>query len=116
MTMDLFDFQTLRVIWWILLGVLLIGVALTDGYDLGVGMLLPFVAKTDVECYRLPQDTFEHVLLARPEIAKELSDRLASRKVGLEEAREDLDEAAKAAHHMSERERIYDGIRDFFGL
>jgi cytochrome bd ubiquinol oxidase subunit II len=47
--MEFLDFQTLRVIWWILLGVLLIGFALTDGYDLGVGTLLPFVAKTDVE-------------------------------------------------------------------
>ncbi len=43
------DFDTLRVIWWLLLGVLLIGFALTDGYDLGVGALLPFVARTDVE-------------------------------------------------------------------
>jgi len=47
--MDFFDFQALRVIWWVLLGVLLIGFALTDGYDLGVGALLPFVARTDVE-------------------------------------------------------------------
>jgi cytochrome d ubiquinol oxidase subunit II len=39
----------LRVIWWALLGVLLIGFALTDGFDMGVGALLPFVAKTDVE-------------------------------------------------------------------
>ncbi len=30
-------------------GVLLIGFALTDGFDMGVGALLPFVAKTDVE-------------------------------------------------------------------
>jgi cytochrome d ubiquinol oxidase subunit II len=37
------------VIWWALLGVLLIGFALTDGFDMGVGALLPFVAKTDVE-------------------------------------------------------------------
>jgi cytochrome d ubiquinol oxidase subunit II len=29
--------------------VLLIGFALTDGFDMGVGALLPFVAKTDVE-------------------------------------------------------------------
>jgi cytochrome d ubiquinol oxidase subunit II len=33
------DYETLRVIWWALLGVLLIGFALTDGYDLGVGAL-----------------------------------------------------------------------------
>ncbi|WP_414896929.1 cytochrome d ubiquinol oxidase subunit II [Rhodovulum sp. YEN HP10] len=43
------DFDTLRVIWWGLLGVLLIGFALTDGFDLGVGTLLPFVARTDIE-------------------------------------------------------------------
>ena len=43
------DYTNLRVIWWVLLGVLLIGFALTDGWDLGVAALLPFVAKTDVE-------------------------------------------------------------------
>jgi len=43
------DFETLKVIWWALLGVLLMGFALTDGYDLGVASLLPFVARTDAE-------------------------------------------------------------------
>ena len=42
------DYATLRVIWWALVGVLLIGFALTDGFDMGVGALLPFVAKTDM--------------------------------------------------------------------
>jgi len=46
---NLIDYETLRVIWWLLLGVLLIGFAVMDGFDLGVGMLLPFVAKTDTE-------------------------------------------------------------------
>jgi len=46
---QLIDFELLRLIWWGLLGVLLIGFALTDGFDLGVGTLLPFVAKTDNE-------------------------------------------------------------------
>ena len=46
---ELIDYETLRVIWWALLGVLLIGFALTDGFDMGVGALLPFVAKTEVE-------------------------------------------------------------------
>jgi cytochrome d ubiquinol oxidase subunit II len=46
---ELIEFDTLRLIWWGLLGVLLIGFALTDGFDMGVGALLPFVAKTDVE-------------------------------------------------------------------
>jgi cytochrome d ubiquinol oxidase subunit II len=46
---ELIDFEVLRVIWWLLLGVLLIGFALTDGFDMGVGALLPFVARTDTE-------------------------------------------------------------------
>ncbi|QDX27421.1 cytochrome d ubiquinol oxidase subunit II [Sphingomonas suaedae] len=47
--MDFLDYEMLRVIWWALLGVLLIGFALTDGYDMGTAALLPFVARTDVE-------------------------------------------------------------------
>ena len=43
------DYETLRVIWWGLMGVLLIGFALTDGFDLGVAALLPFVARNDGE-------------------------------------------------------------------
>jgi cytochrome d ubiquinol oxidase subunit II len=45
----LLDYDVLRVIWWLLLGVLLVGFAVTDGFDLGVGTLLPFVARSDVE-------------------------------------------------------------------
>lgn len=43
------DYETLRLIWWLLLGVLLIGFAIMGGRDLGVGALLPFVARTDEE-------------------------------------------------------------------
>ncbi|ONG56357.1 cytochrome d ubiquinol oxidase subunit II [Pseudoroseomonas deserti] len=46
---ELLDYPTLRLIWWVLLGVLLIGFAATDGFDLGVGALLPFVGRTDLE-------------------------------------------------------------------
>jgi cytochrome d ubiquinol oxidase subunit II len=45
----MFDYEILRLIWWALLGVLLIGFALTDGFDLGVAALLPFVARSDAE-------------------------------------------------------------------
>ena len=41
------DYEFLRVIWWVLVGVLLIGFAVTDGFDLGVGALLTLVGKTD---------------------------------------------------------------------
>ncbi|KTC94087.1 cytochrome d ubiquinol oxidase subunit II [Legionella erythra] len=43
------DYETLRVIWWMLLGILLIGFAVMDGFDLGVAMWLPWLAKTDME-------------------------------------------------------------------
>ncbi|WP_054005836.1 cytochrome d ubiquinol oxidase subunit II [Cypionkella psychrotolerans] len=46
---ELLSYETLRLTWWVLVGVLLIGFALTDGFDMGVGALLPFVAKTDTE-------------------------------------------------------------------
>jgi cytochrome bd ubiquinol oxidase subunit II len=45
----IFDYETLKVIWWAFVGVLIIGFALTDGFDFGVGMMLPFVGKTDGE-------------------------------------------------------------------
>ncbi len=43
------DYEVLKFIWWILVGALLIGFAITDGMDLGVGNVLPFIAKTDEE-------------------------------------------------------------------
>ena len=43
------DYETLRLVWWLFLGVLLIGFAIMDGFDLGVGALLPFVARDDIE-------------------------------------------------------------------
>jgi len=43
------DYETMRLIWWALLGILLIAFAVTDGYDLGVGTLLPFAARSDEE-------------------------------------------------------------------
>jgi len=45
----MFDYGAMREIWWLLLGVLLIGFALTDGYDLGVGAILRLLGKDDVE-------------------------------------------------------------------
>ena len=43
------DYETLRVIWWLILGALLIGFAITDGFDLGVGAIFRFVGRTDEE-------------------------------------------------------------------
>ncbi|MFB2539582.1 MULTISPECIES: cytochrome d ubiquinol oxidase subunit II [unclassified Acinetobacter] len=45
----LFDYETLKIIWWLLVGALLIGFAIMDGHDMGVCSLLPFVGKDDDE-------------------------------------------------------------------
>ena len=46
---ELIDYSVLKLIWWGLLGILLIGFAATDGFDMGVGTLLPVVGRTDIE-------------------------------------------------------------------
>ena len=45
----MFDYETIRVIWWVFIGVVGIAFALTEGFDFGVSTLLPFIGKTDVE-------------------------------------------------------------------
>ncbi|MDO8963485.1 MAG: cytochrome d ubiquinol oxidase subunit II [Coriobacteriia bacterium] len=41
--------MTLQIIWFVLVGVLLVGYAVLDGFDLGVGAIYPFIAKNDAE-------------------------------------------------------------------
>ncbi|MDY0970377.1 cytochrome d ubiquinol oxidase subunit II [Siccibacter turicensis] len=45
----MFDYEVLRFIWWLLVGILLIGFAVTDGFDMGVGMLSRIIGRNDVE-------------------------------------------------------------------
>jgi cytochrome bd ubiquinol oxidase subunit II len=45
----MFDYEILRLIWWALLGVLLIGFAVTGGFDLGVAMLYRVLGRNDAE-------------------------------------------------------------------
>jgi cytochrome d ubiquinol oxidase subunit II len=45
----MFDYEILRFIWWGLIGVLLVGFAIADGFDMGVGALIPVIGKSDVE-------------------------------------------------------------------
>ena len=73
------------------------------------------VAKTDVECLRLDKPTFERVLLARPDAAKELADKLALRRAH-NTLTENMNAAELAAHHQNEAARILGGIKAFFGL
>jgi cytochrome d ubiquinol oxidase subunit II len=43
------DYETLKLVWWLVVGVLLVGFAIMDGHDMGMGVLLPFVGRTDLE-------------------------------------------------------------------
>jgi cytochrome bd ubiquinol oxidase subunit II len=43
------DYETLRLTWWLILGVLLIGFAVMDGFDLGVGATFRFIGRNDDE-------------------------------------------------------------------
>ena len=43
------DFETLKVIWWLFIGLLFIGFAIMDGFDLGIGVMLPFIGRNDEE-------------------------------------------------------------------
>jgi small-conductance mechanosensitive channel/CRP-like cAMP-binding protein len=74
------------------------------------------VAVTDVECLRVDKDDFKDILARRPEIAKEMSTILAQRRVELVAVRDNLDAEAKKRTMVTERSRILESIRDFFGL
>ena len=43
------DYEILKIIWWLLIGILLAGFAVMDGQDMGVGALLPFLGKNDTQ-------------------------------------------------------------------
>lgn len=45
----MFEYENLKLIWWLLVGLLLVGFATMDGHDMGVGTLLPFVGRDDIE-------------------------------------------------------------------
>jgi len=45
----MFDYETLRIIWWAILVFLICGFAVMDGFDFGIAMLLAFLGKTDDE-------------------------------------------------------------------
>jgi CRP-like cAMP-binding protein len=74
------------------------------------------VAVTDVECWRLDKAAFEKVIVARPEIAGQLSALLAKRRMELQGIRSTMDaEAAKANEAMLQKD-ILERMERFFGL
>ena len=45
----IFDYATLKILWWCIVGGIIVVFAVTDGWDLGIGMLSPFLGKSDDE-------------------------------------------------------------------
>jgi small-conductance mechanosensitive channel/CRP-like cAMP-binding protein len=73
------------------------------------------IAKTDIECYRLDRASFQALLLARPELAQEISKVIASRTPGLETARAEAAQAPPPSAGPAEP-ALLERIRKFFGL
>ena len=43
------EYEIFRLLWWALLGVLLIGIAVMDGFDMGTAILLPVIGRSDLQ-------------------------------------------------------------------
>jgi small-conductance mechanosensitive channel/CRP-like cAMP-binding protein len=86
------------------------------GLMTGAPRFADVIATTEVECFRLGKAPFERVLLARPAIVTELSEKLASRRVELMAVRDNLSEEARRLHMSTEREKIVGAIKQFFGI
>jgi small-conductance mechanosensitive channel/CRP-like cAMP-binding protein len=74
------------------------------------------IAVTDVECYRINKESFDDILHRRPEIAEDISQVIAQRRVGLNAAREDLSEEAKRALMQRHQVDLLARIKGFFAL
>jgi small-conductance mechanosensitive channel/CRP-like cAMP-binding protein len=74
------------------------------------------VAKTDAQCYRLDKEGFQEIMLARPELAKEMSKTMAERRAELVAAQDGLADEQKAKFAEEEEARILARIETFFGL
>jgi small-conductance mechanosensitive channel/CRP-like cAMP-binding protein len=74
------------------------------------------VALTDIECLRVDRAAFGSLLERRPELAQEVAEILAERRVALEAARENLDAESRNLRVQGERHRILSAVQEFFGL
>lgn len=74
------------------------------------------IAKTDVECYRLDKEVFEEIMHARPSIAEEISQILATRRAELDNALQDMDAQAARKDISQQRSEILSTIKRFFSL
>jgi CRP-like cAMP-binding protein len=74
------------------------------------------VALEEVECYRLGKDAFHALVQARPEIAEEVAEELARRRIGLIAARDDLSAEARRDQERQTATDLLRKMRAFFSL
>lgn len=74
------------------------------------------IARSDVECYRLDKASFESIIQSRPALAEEISRVMASRRGGLDSARQALDKQAHDAQVTQRESEMLRKIRRFFRL
>lgn len=73
-------------------------------------------ARSDVLCYRLDKNGFEDIMRARPAIAEEISAVMAERRVALEGALQEMDEATRQRRLQEDRNEVLQRIKAFFNL
>ncbi len=74
------------------------------------------VAVSDVECFRLDKGAFQAILERHPDLAEQVAEVLARRRMGLEAVREGLDAAARERRLAETSRDMLGRIRSFFGL
>ncbi len=74
------------------------------------------VAIGAVDCFRLDKDAFEELIKGRPEVAENLASELAKRRMGLEAARQGLDDEARRLREAETKSKLLASIRHFFGI
>jgi CRP-like cAMP-binding protein len=74
------------------------------------------IALTDVEFYRVDKEAFNDILKRRPEIAEDISEQLARRRVELDAAREGLNEEAMQMRMRQDQGDLLMRLKHFFGL
>jgi small-conductance mechanosensitive channel/CRP-like cAMP-binding protein len=72
------------------------------------------IAVTDLECYRVDKSAFHTLLRAHPEIAEQVAEVLATRRMALDAARGEVGEPQKRL--ATAKQDLLGRIRGFFGL
>jgi small-conductance mechanosensitive channel/CRP-like cAMP-binding protein len=86
------------------------------GMMTGAPRFATVMAQTDVKCYRLAKTDFEDILHRRPEIAADIAETLARRRVELEMVREEVSEEVRKERVKQTHGDVLDRIRSFFGI